>query len=371
MDFIFRVPVRIIFGRGAVKNVGSEVKKLGGKRIFLVADHNIEKISKRIKNLLLREGLKVTIFDEIKSEPTVEIADKATGLAKRKNCNLVIGVGGGSSMDIAKAVSILLTNKGKAKDYQGQNMVKAPGVPKIMIPTTAGTGSEVTITSVLIREKIKAGINSPYLFAELAILDPTLTLSLPPEVTASTGMDALTHAIEASTSKSTSPMVNLFAFKAIELINQNLLKAVKDGKDIEAREGMLFGSLLAGIALANAGVGAAHALAYPLGGVYNISHGVANALLLPDVMDFNLKSNPKQFYRIDLLMGKKRAKDAVIDVRELSRKIKIIQRLRDLKVPKSAIAKLAEDAMKVTGPILNNPRKITLKDAIKLYQKAF
>ncbi len=371
MEFSFRMPVRIIFGKDAVKEIGSAAKKLGGKKILLVSDYHLPKISEKIKNLLLREKLKVTIFNEIKSEPSVEIVDKATAIAKKKKCDLIIGLGGGSSMDVAKAVSILLTNKGKAKDYQGQNKVKKAGVPKIMLPTTSGTGSEVTVTSVLSRGKGKAGINSPYLFAELAILDPVLTLSLPDEVTASTGMDALTHAIESSTSKSTSPIVDIFAFRAIELINKNLLKAVKDGKNIKAREGMLLGSFLAGIALANAGVGAAHALAYPLGGIFHIPHGVANALLLPYVMKFNLKSNREKFRRIALLMGGKKAEDSVAIVKKLSKKIKIVQRLKDLKIPKTAIPELAEEAIKVTGPIINNPRKVTLKDAINLYQEAY
>lgn len=371
MNFTFRMPVKIIFGKGTVKEIGSTAKKLGGKKILLVSDYNIPKISEKIKSYLLREKLKVTVFNEIKSEPTVEVVDKAAVIAKKKKCDLIIGLGGGSSMDIAKAVSILLTNKGKAKDYQGQNKVKKPGVPKIMLPTTSGTGSEVTVTSVLTRGKRKTGINSPYLFAELAILDPLLTLSLPADVTASTGMDALTHAIESCTSKSTSPIVDIFAFRAIELISQNLLKAVKDGKNIEVREGMLLGSFLAGIALANAGVGAAHALTYPLGGIYHIPHGVANALLLPYVMKFNLKSNEKKFRQIALLMGGKKVEDSVSAVRKLSKKIKIAQHLKDLKIPKTAIPELAEEAMKVTGPIINNPRKVTLKDAINLYQEAY
>ena len=371
MNFSFRMPVKIIFGKGTVKEIGLAAKKLGGKKIFLVSDYHIPKISEKIKNLLLQEKLKVSVFNKIKSEPSVEIVDKATAIAKEKKCDLIIGLGGGSSMDVAKAVSILLTNKGGAKNYQGQNKVKNPGVPKIMLPTTSGTGSEVTVTSVLSRGKRKAGINSPYLFAELAILDPSLTLSLPADVTASTGMDALTHAIESCTSKSSSPIIDIFAFRAIELINKNLLKAVKDGKNIEVREGMLLGSFLAGIALANAGVGAAHALAYPLGGIYHIPHGVANALLLPYIMDFNLKSNPEKFRQIALLMGGKKAEDSVAIVQKLSKKIKITQRLKGLQIPKTAIASLAEEAMKVTGPIVNNPRKVSLKDAINLYQEAY
>jgi len=284
-------------------------------------------------------------------------------------------------MDTAKAAAILATNEGQAKDYQGLNKVPKPGLPKGMVPTTAGTGSEVTFTAVFINsdEKKKAGINSPYLYPEIAILDPELTLGLPPAVTAFTGMDALTHAIESYTSKAASPVSAMVSQEAIRLIGKSLRRAVDHGSDINARSDMLLGSLLAGIGLANAGVTAAHSLAYPLGGIYRVPHGVANALLLPVVMEYNALSCPEKFARIAEWMGEKvgeislreAAILAVESVKRLAQDLEVPQRLSDLGIPKTAIPAMAAEAMKVARPLENNPRPVSLEDAIGIYEKVF
>jgi alcohol dehydrogenase len=250
-----------------------------------------------------------------------------------------------------------------------------------MVPTTAGTGSEVTFTAVFINadEKKKAGINSPYLYPEVSILDPELTLGLPPAVTAFTGMDALTHAIESYTSKAASPLSAMFSQEAIQLIGKSLRQAVHQGSDLNARSNMLMGSLLAGIGLANAGVTAAHSLAYPLGGVYRVPHGVANALLLPAVMEFNAFSCPEKFAQIAAWMGenvqglsvKKAAVLAVESVQRLAKDLEVPQRLSDLGIPQLAIPGMAEEAMKVARPLENNPRPGSLEDAIGIYEKVF
>ncbi|MCK4436485.1 iron-containing alcohol dehydrogenase [bacterium] len=384
-SFSFKIIPEIIFGRGAVEKVGQESRKRGGSKILLISDEGVAKagLLEKVRQSLFKEKLEVIVFDKVEPEPWVETADEAGKMARQENCNLVIGLGGGSAMDVAKAASVLATNEGKASDYQGLDKVPEPGLPKIMIPTTAGTGSEVTFTAVLSNKepKGKGGINSPYLFPELAILDPLLTLSMPPPVTASIGMDALTHAIEAYTSLQASTISDALALKATELIAHNLSQAVADGQNADARENMLMGSLLAGMALANAGVTAAHALAYPLGGLYRIGHGVANGLMLPYIMEFNLESSLKKFAKIAEAMGeetrdlplKEAAKRSVIAVNKLSREIKVPRRLRELKagIAESNFPEMVTSAMKVTRPLENNPRKLAEEDAMAIYKLAF
>ena len=217
----------------------------------------------------------------------------------------VIGMGGGSAMDVAKAIAVVAAHNAEAKDFLGLNKVPGPGLPTIMIPTTAGTGSEVTFTAVFVRHDLrkKEGMNSIFMYPDLALLDPELTLSLPPQPTAASGMDALCHAIESYTSVIASPASEMFSLEAIQLISENLRTCVHNGSDLEAREAQMLGSLYAGIGLANAGVGAAHSLSYPLGGKYGISHGVANTLMLPRIMEFNLPGALEKFAVVAELMG--------------------------------------------------------------------
>jgi alcohol dehydrogenase len=335
----------------------------------------------KITEALQKEKLPFVLFDGVEPEPRVEVADRCGELARRERCDFVLGVGGGSAMDTAKAAAILATNEGRARDFQGLNKVPRAGLPKGMVPTTAGTGSEVTFTAVFINEeeKKKAGINSPFLYPEMSILDPELTLGLPAAVTAFTGMDALTHAIESYTSKVASPMSEMFSEEAIRRIGKSLRQAVDQGSDLNARTHMLFGSFLAGIGLANAGVTAAHSLAYPLGGAYRVPHGVANALLLAAVMEFNVSSSVEKFARIAEMLGekveglsaKKAAVLAVEAVKRLAKDIGIPQRLSDLGIPERAIPGMAEEAMKVARPLENNPRPVSLEDAIHVYRSVF
>ena len=382
--FSFRAAGEIVFGRGAIQRAGNLVKRHGGKkRILLVVDPGFARSGhlKKVTDTLESEGLAIVFFDAVEPEPRVEIADECGSLAREEKCDFVLGVGGGSAMDTAKAAAVLATNEGQARDYQGLDKVPKPGLPKGMIPTTAGTGSEVTFTAVFINaeEKKKAGINSLFLYPEMSILDPELTLGLPPAVTASTGMDALTHAIESYTSKAASPMSEMFSKEAIRLIGKSLRQAVNHGSDLPARSNMLLGSLLAGIGLANAGVTAAHSLAYPLGGVYRIPHGVANALLLPAVMEYNVFSCVEKFAWIAGGMGEKveglSVKEAAIlaveSVKRLARDIEVPQRLSDLGIPKTAIPGMAEEALKVARPLENNPRPVSLEEAVRIYQEVF
>jgi alcohol dehydrogenase len=381
--FNFHVAPEIVFGIGTIGCTGAEVKKHGGKRVLVVVDPGFAKTGhlKKVSDALEKEGLPFILFDAVEPEPRFEVADRCGDRAKKERCDFVLGVGGGSAMDTAKAAAILATNQGRARDYQGLGKVPKPGLPKGMVPTTAGTGSEVTFTAVFINEeeRRKAGINSPHLYPEVAILDPELTIALPPAVTASTGMDALTHAIESYTSKIASPMSEMFSLGAIDLIGKSLRQAVDRGSDLQARSNMLLGSLLAGIGLANAGVGAAHSLAYPLGGVFHISHGVANALLLPAVMEYNAFHSLEKFakiaermsQRVEGLPMREAAVLAVEAVKRLAQDIQVPQRLSDLGIPRSALPEMAEEAMKVARPLENNPRAVSLEEAIRIYQSIF
>jgi len=309
------------------------------------------------------------------------LADEGAAFARGQACDLVVGVGGGSSLDVAKAIAMLAKNDGKAEDYIGLETVPSPGLPTIMIPTTAGTGSEVTFTAVFTmrHKKKKGGINSRFLYPDLALLDPSLTLSLPPHITATTGMDALTHAIEAFNSLQSNPMSDLVAKEAIALVGANLKKAFDKGDDLNARREMLLASLLGGLALASAGVTACHALAYPLGAFFDIPHGLANAVLLPYIMEYNSESAETKFAQIGSLLGadgpdgetKTLAESGVNIVRSLSKDIGIPERLRELDVPESDIENMAEMAMTVARPIENNPRKMTKEAAVQIYQEAF
>ncbi|MGB9700697.1 MAG: iron-containing alcohol dehydrogenase [Thermodesulfobacteriota bacterium] len=381
--FTFRAAPEITFGAGSVQQLGQKLKNYGVQKLLLVVDQGFAKIGPlaKITEPLEKEGIKFTVFDQVEPEPRVETADECGSLAKKEKFDFIIGVGGGSALDTAKAAAILATNEGRAKDYQGLNKVPRPGIPKGMIPTTAGTGSEVTFTAVFINEaeKKKAGINSPYLFPEIAILDPELTLSLPPAVTAYTGMDALAHAIESFTSLQANFLSEMFSLEAVRKIMKNLRSAVENGQDINARSEMLMGSLLAGIGLANAGVTAVHSLSYPLGGSFRVPHGVGNGLLLPAVMEYNASACPERFARLAEVMQievkglsvAEAALRSVEAVKKLATDIEVPLRLSDLGIPKSALPWMAEEALQVVRPLENNPRPISKEDALRIYEAVF
>jgi alcohol dehydrogenase len=314
-------------------------------------------------------------------EPGLKLADQGTKLAKKNKADCVVGVGGGSALDIAKAISILLTNGGKAEDYLGLDKIKLPGVPKIMVPTTAGTGAEVTFTAVFINEKTssKGGMNGNPLYPDAAILDPALTLSLPPNITAATGIDAFTHALEAFVSTQAHAISDMYAMEAMALISDNLGAAYANGTNIEARSAMLMGSLLGGKALATAGVGLVHAMAYPLGGMFNTAHGLANAVLLPYVVEYNIIGNPEKFATIAQIMGYeieglplREAGQLVVEaIHQLNADVGIPNSLEALNIPSNKIPEMAKIALTVTRPVENNPRRPTVEDVIAVYEAAF
>jgi len=381
--FSFTGAKKIVFGRGSLAGLPEHIAEMKILRPLVVLDRNLAQAGfrEKVEEVLAKKGMGYVLYDNTEPEPPLELADEGTKLALKKRCDGVIGIGGGSAMDLAKAIAVLAANKGKPEDYLGLNRVPGPGLPKIMVPTTAGTGSEVTFTAVFIRKKLKKkeGMNSPYLYPELALLDPELTLSLPAHPTAATGIDALCHAIESYTSVNASPMSEMMSIEAIRLISDNLRTAVHDGTNIEAREAMLLGSLYAGLGLANAGVTAVHSLSYPLGGKYGISHGLANTIMLPRVMAFNLPGALEKFVDIAEVMGEKvedlphreAAYLAVEAVEALIEDCGVMTTLEELEIPEGDFPELAKVAMTVARPLANNPCRMTLEQMVELYQEAY
>jgi alcohol dehydrogenase class IV len=380
--FSFTGARKIVFGCGSFSGLVGQVRELKAKKPFIAMDGNLARLGMRDKVLEMfdREGLKAVIYDRVLPEPPLEQVDEGAKLALKGKCDIVIGIGGGSAMDVAKAVAVVAGHKAKATDFLGLNKVPGPGLSTIMIPTTAGTGSEVTFTAVFVRHELKKkeGMNSVYMYPDLALLDPELTLSLPPQPTAASGMDALCHAIESYTSIIASPVSEMYSLEAIGLIAENLRTCVHNGNDLDAREAMLLGSLYAGIGLANAGVGAAHSLSYPLGGKYGISHGVANTLMLPRIMEYNLPAALEKFAVIAEMMGEDTeglsVRDAAIlaveAVDALIEDCDIATSLDELGIPEEDFPEMARVALTVTRPLENNPRKVAFEDAIQIYRTA-
>jgi alcohol dehydrogenase len=370
----FSLPGVNYFGRGALANLVPELNNFGAKKVFLVSDKGVASagLIDLVVDQMQAAGFDIVTYLDVEREPDIDNLEKCLARFKEQTCDLIVGLGGGSPLDVAKGVSILATNEGSILDYVGLNMIPKKGIPKFLIPTTAGTGAEVTKNAIFTDKKaqLKKGVVSKHLLPEVAIVDSDLTLSLPPDVTAATGMDALTHAIESYTSPKADIQTAMYALKAIELIGASLRRAVSFGKDAKAREDMALGSVFAGISLANAGVGAVHACAYPLGGRFGMGHGVTNALLLPYIMEYNLVGDLQKFANIaralgevtDMLSLREQAELSRKAVFELSRDIGIPQKLSAFGVQKEDIPGLAEAAMQVTRLMDNNPKKLTLDE---------
>ncbi len=380
--FTITQPTQIHFGQGIIDSLPSIVATLGGSKPLVVMDPGLVKAQQdtAITAPLTAAGLDFVLYDKIDPEPGLRLADTGTEIARNNSCDCVIGVGGGSAMDVAKAIAILLTNGGKAVDYIGLGKIKKPGVPKIMVPTSAGTGAEVTFTAVFINEATgsKAGMNGDPLYPETAVLDPNLTRSLPPHVTAATGIDALTHALEAYTSIQANQLSETYSLTAIDLIVNNLREAYADGRNMEARSNMLLASLLGGKALAIAGVGLVHAMAYPLGGMFGISHGLANAVLLPYVTEFNLIGDLKKHGVLAEIFGvdcsdltlRDAAAELVEELHLLNGDLNVPATLKELNIPADKIPEMAEIALTVARPVENNPRQPSKEDVMGLYEYA-
>jgi len=380
---VFLSPNRILFGIDAVKGVAAEAKQLGGKKVLIVTDPGVAEagLVEAIKGPLESDGIAFSLYDQVEPEPSARIVDQCTQYLKDENCDLIIGVGGGSSLDVAKGASIMATNEGNILDYSGIDVVPKRGLPKILIPTTAGTGSEVTRVLVVTDEasNIKKAVYSNHVLSDVAIVDPMMTLSMPPKVTADTGIDALVHAIETYVSLNATPFSDILAVEAITLIAENVTMAFAKGENVEARYDMSLAATISGLAFSSGGLGAVHALSNPLGIEYHLPHGRTNAIMLPHVMTFNLIGNPTKFAWIAEAMGEaveglspmEAGSLAVEAVKELLNQLKISIRLRDYDIPQKDIPKLVEGAMKVSRLFVPNPRNLTHEDVEEIFRMAW
>ena len=373
-------PQKIVFGSGCINNFVEDFQKLGFKRLFILTAPPIRPLIADMQQQLEQMGVAMEVFDQIVAEPTVADFKNILTKAQTFQADSVIGVGGGSVLDITKLVATLFDGKQQVEDCFGIGFIKEKGLWFACMPTTAGTGSEVSPNAILLdeRDKLKKGIVSPFLMADVAYADPKLTLTVPAKVTADTGMDALTHCIEAYTNKFAHPMVDMYALKGIELLAKNLLRAVKDGSDLEAREACALGSLYGGLCLGPVNTAAVHALSYPLGGEYHIPHGLSNAILLPSVMKFNRPANLKKYAEVAVAMGApvgknddETAQNGVDFIYQLSEAVGIPSKLTDIGIPQEAVPHLAKAAMEVQRLLKNNPREVTEQDAINIYNSLY
>ena len=374
-------PVHLIIGEGCIREIPRNIDAFGGKKALIVTDRGLLKIGtvKMVTDVLDDVGKPYAIYADVLPNPTVSICNEAKALYDREGCDYVIGIGGGSPIDVAKAVGILATNGGTVEDYNGLELSTHKSSPIIAVNTTAGTGSEVTRAFVVTDEKRKSKmlcVDSNSL-AYLAINDPSMMVGMPPALTAATGMDALTHAIEAYVANSRCPFTDGIALEAIRLIGQNLERVVENGNDMEARTNMCWAQYMGGLAFSNAGLGMVHAMAHQLGGFYNTPHGVANAILLSYVMRFNMSACPERYRDVAQAFGfntgdmtpEQGALAAIRFIEELKKNIGIPM-LSDTDFdPKDAVT-LAEHAMDDTG-MPENPRQPTIPEVVQVFMEAY
>lgn len=371
---------RIIAGPGSIESIKDVVADLGAGKVLIITDKGVAGagLIAKPKALLEAAGVEVSVIDTTPPEPEVDQVNAILAAARPHAPELVVGIGGGSAMDVAKIVAVLLVEDVSLRDLlTGKAKIARRGVPTLMVPTTAGTGSETTPNSIILvpEDELKVGIVSPKLMPDCVILDPELTIGLPPAITASTGMDALCHAIECYTSKKGNPFSEMLALKAISLIARSICTAFTDGKNLDARHDMLLGAMYGGMCIATSSTTAVHALAYPLGGKYRIAHGISNAILLPFVMRFNAVGNEAKFRDIGVAMGldvaslpAPQAASAVVDALfALNRDLQIPADLTRWNITEADLETLVEGAAKVTRLLDNNPRPMAKTEIRAIY----
>jgi len=362
-------PRRIAFGSGCSLDCAHDLEASGLRRAFLVTSPPVLAHAEPLAGALRAAGLVVEIYPRVAAEPTLASLAEALAAARAFRPDAVLGLGGGSALDVSKLVSALHDSEQDVHRAFGVNLLAGRRTFLACLPTTSGTGSEVSPNAVLLdeEERLKRTVSSSHLVPDAAYIDPALTVSVPPAVTTATGLDALTH-----------QMVDTYALQGVRLIGANLARVVADGSDLQAREALALASLYGGLCLGPVGVGAVHALAYPLGGEFHVSHGVSNALLLPHVMEYNLPAMPERYAEVALALGADSAATAtetarrgVAVVRDLSLRCAIVGRLSELGVPESAIPRMAEAAVKIARLMKNNPRPMTAADAEAVYRAAY
>lgn len=379
--FAVQLPKRVVLGDSAEEKIGAEVKGLGAKRAFIVTDETVVKFGLLDKvEGPLKEVVDVDIYDKVESEPSLDAAEKIAVVAKAANCDIVIGLGGGSVMDMAKVAAASVTNRLQpVSDFLGVEKISNPSAPTILIPTTAGTGAEATPYALIIVEGRKKAIASHYNLADVVLISPSFTVSMSAELTASTGMDALAHAIEAFLSLAASPLTDSFALEAIRKIADNLERAFLHGDDRDARLNMSVAAMLAGMAFGNAGVIAGHAAAHTFGARYKIPHSIATALALPYIMEYNAQEPAvkerlrmvAQEMGVDIsgLSEEEAASKSITRVKKIYDGLKLPGRLADLGVPENDLSDLAVAMVNEKGYLIRNPRKIEHSDALAILRR--
>ena len=380
LDFL--MPTKLVFGEGRLKEVGEKVKGYGKKALLVTGRKAMKELgfTHQVIEYLKAEGVEAVLYDKVEPNPSKQTVNTGGKLAKGKDCDVIVALGGGSALDAAKGIAVVAKYGGDVWDYMGEGNVPGPVLPLVGIPSTAGTGSETTPYAVITfkEKKMKYFMASPYIFFKVAIVDPLVMMSVPRYITAYTGMDAFTHAAEAYTSRMAQPISDRLALQAIELATGSLPQVVMNGDNLEARTNMALASSLAGMAIAQAGCGNAHCLGEPLGGFFKTDHGAVVGLLLPHVMEYNILTNPDKFVNIAKVMGEKvdglslrsAAMKAVEAVRNLLVDIGLPQRLRDLGVQKEAIPEMAEEVMR-RNPNGESARTVGLEDVKYLFERAF
>ncbi len=375
-------PNKTMIGKGAVHETGKEIKTLGGSRALIVTDPGVMNAGLvfLVEDALRSEKIDFEVYAGVEPEPPARIVDEAAEVARKGAFDIIIGFGGGSSLDVAKGVAAMARNNGKIVDYAGTNMFTERGLPKILIPTTAGTGSEATWVCVITdeAENTKKSLYSSFLLPDVAILDPLVTVSMPPSVIADTGFDALAHAVESYVSVNATPYTRLMAYEAMRLIATNLPVAYGKGNDLRSRYNMLLASNLAGMAFTSGGLGACHGLAYPLGTEFHMPHGKSNAVMLVHVMEFNLTASLERYAEVAVAMGKhidgldmdEAAAKSVDAVRKLLAVVNISCKLSDYGIVAKDVHKLVQGGMKQARFYVPNPRNLTEADIETIYLRA-
>ena len=385
-------PQKIVFGTGCIQTFTDDYKKMGLRRLFVLTAPPIRPLIEGTLDELKAAGIAVEVFQDIVAEPTVNDFKRILEEARQFQADSVAGVGGGSVLDVTKLVAAFINSQQQVEDCFGTGFIRRKGLWFACLPTTAGTGSEVSPNAILLdeRDHLKKGIVSPFLIADAAYVDPKLTWTVPAKVTADTGMDALTHCIEAYTNKFAHPSVDIYALQGIRLIAANLERAVTLARDykpadlsdnptyIEAREALAFGSLYGGLCLGPVNTAAVHALSYPLGGEFHIPHGLSNAILLPSVMKFNMPSNVKRHAEVAIALGcepgkndEETAQSGVDFIYRLAAAVGIPDKLTALGIPQTAVDGMAKAAMQVQRLLKNNPREVTEQDARDIYNSLY
>jgi len=370
-------PRSLVFGSGCVSQLTDDLASQGFRDLFLVTAKPIRMLVDPVVESLTAQGISVVTDDSVNGEPTTEMLEEVLKTARSVKFDAVVGIGGGSVLDVAKLVAALLDSDQNVHDVFGIGKLTKRTYYLACLPTTSGTGSEVSPNAILLDETnhLKKGVVSPWLVPDAAYVDPMLTRTVPPDVTGATGLDALTHCIEAYANRFAHPMIDLFALRGIELISAHLETACRVGGNIEARSALSLGSLYGGLCLGPVNTGAVHALAYPLGGEFHMPHGVSNAMLLPSVLEFNVTAAPKRYARIALALGCDKgdtnietARRGIERIRQISRRCGIPSSLSQFDVQQEAVKRMAKLAMTVTRLLKNNPREVVQEDAERIYQ---